>query len=302
MRKIMLWIIIALITTNLLTLIFWRGGDETTQVPDQKQLISDDATEDEPVVAIVDDERIHHQDWQDYLESHYGETGLREMINHHVIQKLAEQHNIQVDPAIVDLEVSFLATVHGELAEDQIKTIEEEWRREIEDRLLTEMLFTKDVTIPEEEIREYYDTYERQYNFSQRIELSHIVVDDLDTANRLYQELEEGADFKALAYEYTIDEDSRATGGYIGFFATQSTFLPTNYLEEASNIAPFSYTEPFLGNQGYVILYLHRELPELELEYDQIKDHIRVKLAIEELEETPSIEALWEEFEIDWIY
>src|SRR5690625_6065195 len=185
MRKIMLWIIIALITTNHLKLIFLRGDDETTQVPDQKQLISDDATEDEPVVAIVDDEKIHHQDWQDYLESQYGEIGLTEMINHHVIQKLAEQHNIQVDPAIVDLEVSFLATVHGELAEDQIKTIEEEWRREIEDRLLTEMLFTKDVTIPEEEIREYYDTYERQYNFSLRIELSIIIDEEFDKDNHL---------------------------------------------------------------------------------------------------------------------
>src|SRR5690625_7665197 len=108
------------------------------------------------------------------------------MINHHVIQKLAEQHNIQVDPAIVDLEVSFLATVHGALAEDQIKTIEEEWRREIEDRILTEMRFTKEVTIPEEEIREYNDMYERQYNVSQQLEISNIEVADLYTAHLLY--------------------------------------------------------------------------------------------------------------------
>lgn len=305
MRRLTLWLILFLIGTNILTLILMGGDDEDSlesQTPQQQIPTSDEDEEDKPVVARVDGRTIYHQDWLTYLEDHYGEAGLTEMINQQVIETLADQTDIKVNSGVVDLEMSFLATLKGEIPEDQVEKLEAEWRQEIEHRLLTEALFTKNVTIPEDEVRAYFDTYKSQYQFTPRIELSHIVVDDRATADRVYQELEEGADFKALAYEYTIDEESRPAGGYLGFYSTQTTMLLQTYFEQAKNLTEYSYSEPFIGNQGFVILYLHRELPEVNLDYDQVKDHIRIKLAIDELGETPSVKGLWNDFNINWIY
>lgn len=297
MRKIMLWIILALIITNILTFVLMRSDEEVVDRTTPVEEIDVEAP-----IATIENVEIYYDDWISYLETNYGQEGLAEMIDQYVIDELASQHNLTVDPKLIDLEVSFLATLFGQLPEGEIERTEAEWRDTIERRLLTDMFFAKDVSIPEEELKAYYDMYQSQYQFSHRIELSHIVVDDQATADRVYQELEEGADFKALAYEYTKDEDSRETGGYLGFFTVESNFLPINYFEQSRNVGEHSYSEPFRGNQGYVILYLHRELPAIELDFDELKDYIRIKIANEQLGVTPSIKDFWAEFNVDWIY
>ncbi|WP_440897240.1 peptidylprolyl isomerase [Amphibacillus sp. Q70] len=296
MRKIILIIILVLITTNVLTFILMRNGGRDKQYPESGEI------DIKKPVATINGEEIYYNDWMYYLETNYGEEGLKEMINHQVVSELADQNDLAVNPEVIDLEVAFLATLAGQLPEDRVETIEQGWRETIEHNLLTDMLFTRDVDVSEGEIQTYYDTYQSQYHFSHRVELSHIVVDDQATADRVYQELEDGADFQALAYEYTIDEDSRAAGGYLGFYTRDSNFLPVDYFDQTNDMEQHSYSEPFLGDQGYVILYLHRELPEIELDYDQLKDYIRVKIAIEELGETPSVRTFWDELDIDWIY
>lgn len=297
MRKIMLWIIIALIITNILTFVLMRNDEEIV-----KQTTPVEKIDVEAPIATIEDVEIYYDDWISYLETNYGQEGLTQMIDQYVIDELASKHNLTVDPKLIDLEVSFLATLVGQLPAEKIEQTEAEWKETIERRLLADMFFAKDVTISDEKLQAYYDMYQSQYQFSHRIELSHIVVADQETADRVYQELEEGADFRALAYEYTEDEDSRAAGGYLGFFTEESSFLPTKYFDKTRNLAEHSYSEPFLGSQGYVILYMHRELPSIKLDFEQLKEHIRIKIAIEELGITPSIKDFWDEFNIDWIY
>ena len=297
MRKLWLWIILILIVSNILTFLLMRNGKEETV-----RTIPVEEIDVELPIATIDDQEIYYDDWISYLETHYGQEALAEMIDQRVINKLANEHNLTIDPKLIDLEISFLATLVGQLPEEKVEKTEAEWRETIENRLLADVLFAKDVTIPDDELQAYYDTYQSQYQFSHRVELSHIVVNDQETADRVHQELEGGADFKALAYEYTIDDDSRSAGGYLGFFTKESSFLPANYFDQTRDMAEHSYSEPFLGNQGYVILYLHRELPSIQLDFDQLKDHIRVKMAIEQMGVAPSIQDFWAEFDIDWIY
>lgn len=298
MRKLLMGIIVILVVTNILTVVFMKNDKE--DLTEGTELV--DEIDVKQPVASIDDQDIYYDDWVAYLKTNYGEEALAEMIDRYVVKELANQQNLSVDPKIIDLEVSFLATLVGQLPENKVEKIEAEWRENIKHRLLTDMLFAKDVTISEDKLRSYYDKYQSQYQFSQRVELSHIVVENLETANRVYQELEEGADFKALAYEYSIDEDSRSAGGYLGFFTKESSFLPANYFEKTRDIEEYQFSEPFLSSQGYVILYLHRDLPTIELGFNDLKDYIRVKIAIEELETTPSIKDFWDEFNIDWIY
>lgn len=286
-----------LIGTNILTLLLLirSNRDSSYYTPSEEIDVR------QPV-AVINEEEVYYNEWMNYLETHFGEEALTQMVDRHVVSQLADQYDLTVDPGVIELEVSLLASLAGQMRQENVVKTEEEWRETIEHRLLTEKIFTRDVEVNETDIEAYYNTYQSQYEFSHRIEISHIVVADQETANRIYNELEEGANFAALAREYSIDEESLLDGGYLGFFTEGSSFLPDGYFDEAGDLDQFSYSEPFIVNQGFAILYLHRELPRVDLSYDQLKDHIRTKLAIEEVGEPPSTKAFWEQLDVDWIY
>ncbi|WP_017470307.1 peptidylprolyl isomerase [Amphibacillus jilinensis] len=297
MRKIILVIILVLLGTNILMLSLLLNGNR-----DSSNYIPSKEIDVRQPVAVINEEEIYYNEWMNYLGTHFGEEALTQMVDRHVVSQLADQYNLSVDPGVIELEVSLLASLAGQMRQEDVVETEEEWRETIEHRLLTEKIFTRDVTISEADIESYYNTYQSQYEFSHRVEVSHIVVADQETANRIYNELEEGANFAALAREYSIDEESLLNGGYLGFFTEGSSFLPDGYFEEVRGLDQFSYSEPVRVNQGFAILYLHRELPRVELSYDQLKDHIRTKLAVEEVGEPPSTQAFWQQLDVDWIY
>src|SRR5699024_2858496 len=195
MRKLWLWIILILIVSNILTFLLMRNGKEETV-----RTIPVEEIDVELPIATIDDQEIYYDDWISYLETHYGQEALAEMIDQRVINKLANEHNLTIDTKLIELEISFLATLVGQLPEDKVEKSEAEWRETIENRLLADVLFAKDVTIPDDELQAYYDTYQSQYQFSHRVELSHIVVNDQETADRVHQERSE---------EHTTEVQSR---------------------------------------------------------------------------------------------
>lgn len=297
-KRLLVLIIILLVSTNFFTFLLSRsqyGANKKNSLPD-------DHIDLNKPVAVIDNEEIYYPEWMEYLEKQYGEKGLKEMINQKVVTKLAEQEGLEVESEIIDLEVALLSTLAGQLPKERVEQVGEEWRETIEYRLLTERLLTRDIEIQEEEIQSYYNVYQSEYEFVTRVELSHIVVENQATADRVYQELEEGADFAALAREYTIDQDSLINGGYLGFFTEASSFLPAGYFDQASSLDDYQYSQPFQSDQGVVILYLHRHIPEVKLSYEQSREHIRTKLAIEQIEGSPSAKKLWNQLDVDWIY
>src|SRR5699024_3088579 len=108
-------------------------------------------------VASIDGEEIYYDDWMSYLENNYGEVGLKEMINFKVVDELSDQKNLAINQDIIDFEVALLATLENRLTKEQVETMEQNWRRIIEHRLLTEMLLTVDVEVSEGEMQTYYD-------------------------------------------------------------------------------------------------------------------------------------------------
>lgn len=74
-----------------------------------------------------------------------------------------------------------------------------------------------------EQIEAYFA--EQRLNFD-RAHLSQIVLKDAGEALELWFQLEEGADFHQLARTYTLDEESRFAGGYIGLVARRE-MLPS---------------------------------------------------------------------------
>lgn len=293
-KNLLLGVIIILLITNIATLLIWRN--EGVNVGDGRKLSSNDE------VAIIGNDDISFAQWSDSLRNNYGKKHLRSMIDQAVVQQLAADKGLKISDKVIAREIAMLTTMQGVTSASTYEKLEKQWEEDITYRYQLEMLLTEGTPIPEQEIKNHYNTYGDQYNFTSSMQISHIVVDNMETANKVYQELESGASFKLLAREYSIDESSKAEGGYLGFIYTTSQFFPNGYAEVAENIEEHSYSKPFVADDGVVILYLHRKLPSITFTYEEMKPYIKSELALHKQNQSLDATPLWEEMEIDWLY
>jgi foldase protein PrsA len=295
-KKLLLGIIVVLLITNIASLLLWnQGGDVSVNGNDEKKFSSN-----EPVATIAGEE-ISYKQWMDELRTNHGQKQLKAMIDSKAVKQLADEEQIVVDEKLVQRDISFLYTMQGPMTEEEAAKEEEKWREDIVYRYQLQQLLTRDTTIPEEELQNYYNEYGDQYNFSSSLQLSHILVDDFKTAEKVYAELDQGASFGLLAREYSTVE-TKNDGGYLGSIYTSSQFLPSSYEEQATKMDEHNYSEPFQAESGVAILYLHKKLPAIEFTYEEIKPYMESELALQELGQTLNADSLWEKLDVEWIY
>lgn len=296
-KRFLLSIILVLIITNIATLLFWNKNDDI--VIDNKG--DKKITANEPV-ATIGDEKISYEDWLSSLQKEHGEVHLKKIIDRSVVEQLAKQKNIQIPEKVIDQGISLLTTMQGVMTEDEVATVEKQWREDVLYRYQLESLLAEDIMVSEEDIQSFYDGYHKQYDFTASLQFSHMIVEDMAVAEKVIQELDDGASFNLLAQEYSNDEETRDAGGYLGYFTSTSQFLPVGYYEKAADMEEHSYSEPFQTDSGVAIIYLHRHLPSITFTYEEIKDQIKHELALKEFEQVLTADPLWEKLDIEWIY
>jgi foldase protein PrsA len=128
--------------------------------------------------------------------------------------------------------------------QDQLKQqglTEESVRRDIRAQLVQEGIFkkvTEDIKITDKEIEEYYNKNKAQYGTPEQREVRHILVPTKKQADTIYQQLQDGGSFAALAKKFSKDPASAAQGGKLTIARGQT-------------VAPFDHTA-FLLKQGQV--------------------------------------------------
>jgi foldase protein PrsA len=97
----------------------------------------------------------------------------------------------------------------------------------------------------------------------EQIHIAHIVVNDELTAQEVFGKLQAGEEFSALAAEYSIDEETKDSGGDLGWF-TQEIMAP-EIGQAAFSSQPGQFSSPISTEHGYsIILVLEREMRELD--------------------------------------
>src|SRR5919106_642829 len=93
---------------------------------------------------------------------------------------------------------------------------DESVRKDIRAQLVQEGIFkkvTEDIKVTDKQIADYYDKNKTQYGTPESREIRHILVPTKKQANQLYEQLQNGADFAALAKKFSKDPGSAAQGG-----------------------------------------------------------------------------------------
>ena len=105
-------------------------------------------------------------------------------------------------------------------------------RNDVRAQIVSEKIFeqvTKDVKVSDKEIGDYYAKNKKQYSQPESRDVRHILVKTKKQADDLHAQLENGADFAALAKQYSEDTGSKANGGKLT-------------ISEGQTVAPFDKT------------------------------------------------------------
>src|SRR6185503_16476625 len=116
---------------------------------------------------------------------------------------------------------------------------EESVKRDIRAQLVQEGIFkkvTEDAKVTDKEIQDYYNKNKTQYGTPEQREVRHILVPTKKQADDIYQQLQNGGDFAALAKKFSKDPASASQGGKLTVARGQT-------------VAPFDHTA-FLLSQG----------------------------------------------------
>jgi len=87
---------------------------------------------------------------------------------------------------------------------------------DVRGQLMSEKLvaqLTKNVKVPEADVQKYYNENKTQYQTPESREVRHILVKTKDQASDIRSQLVDGADFAALAKEFSQDPGSKDLGG-----------------------------------------------------------------------------------------
>lgn len=291
-RSVLISLVFILLSANVVTLLYFTKAEAG---PGQAELAGAETA------ATVGGEIISRESWMFEMEKRYGKEVLRELINQKVMIQLAEKYDIKVTDEELYKEVALIKSVYSSYDKD-LTASEDILRERVRTELLLEKLVTKDVEIPSEEIEKYYNENREQYSIPEMYNLSQIVAETREEAEQIVSEIEEGSNFHALAMERSIDDISAVQGGNIGYIPAGSHILAGDSAEAIQSLDKGERSEIIeLGGRYYIFL-LNDTLEARDYSLDDVKEQIRRRLAMEQVEKSVKPEEFWEELEVEWFY
>ncbi|MEI2666360.1 peptidyl-prolyl cis-trans isomerase [Rossellomorea sp. LJF3] len=285
-RSVLMVVIGVLLVTNLITLV-WNWSSRKVGTPE--------------VVASVGGESVTREDWLYALEQQHGKEELRAMVNQKVIDHLAKKYDISVSNKEVEQEYYLIQSVYNAYDEENLED-EATLKEQIKSELLLEELITKDVQVPEKEMKKFYAQNEDQYSIPKMYKLKQLKVADRTEAEQVLKELDGGSNFEALAMERSTDEQSAHLGGDIGYVPIDGDILSPEAKAEVEPLSQGEWTSPIQQDSDYVIYYVDGILKERDFSFKEVKSQIRRQIALEQVETPLKPESFWDEVDVEWFY
>ncbi|KEZ49654.1 peptidyl-prolyl cis-trans isomerase [Metabacillus indicus] len=294
-RKAVWLIIFGLVIINCFTLAYFLTKDDSIAAIGPASNGSSES------IASVGGKEITREQWMAELEDRFGRETLEEMINFTVVEELAEKHDISIPDEELERELTMYKSMYNALDNEQLSE-DGELREQIRYSMLLEELLTKDVEIPEKELKAYYESNQDLYSIKDTYHLFHIVTKTEAEAKKVIEELEGGSSFEALAAEKSIDEFSANEGGDLGYVSSENDYLPVQYIEEAEKLKKDKWSKPIKSENGYSVILLKEKVNGVQYSFEEAKNQIRRQIALEQMESAVSVKPLWEEAGVTWFY
>ena len=189
----------------------------------------------------------------------------------------ADELGVQVSDAEVE---ERLRLIHGEDFAGDV-SYRDDVRREMRiERAAIEELAPQ-LTLPESALADYFERHRDEYARAERVRIRQIVVEEEERARKLRQQLEQGADFAALATAESLAPEAKE-GGLLPPFARGE--LPEVF-DRTFDLEAGKVSAVIESPHGYHIFLVVERLPRHEPELAEVREELVVQLAHERLEE-----------------
>jgi foldase protein PrsA len=154
-----------------------------------------------------------------------------------------------------------------------------EVRDDVKASLISEAIadrVTSGVKVAEPQLRAYYKKNLSRFTQPETREVRHILVKSKATADRLYRQLQDGADFATLAEKFSQDPGSKAQGGKLTI--TRGQTVP-EFDATAFKLKTGELSKPVKTQFGWHIIYAEKATtPKKVQPFAQVKEVIRQQL------------------------
>jgi len=245
------------------------------------------------VAAIVNGESITIQeinDQYDRVPEQYKQVITKEMLLNQSVNELlllqeAKKEGISVTAEELSEVIDNLITQSGLSKEDFDKTLEEQnltiefledyYRKQLTiNELLNKTVISK-IIVSSSEIKEYYENNQNEFVMPEQVRARHILVNSIEEAEEILEELNKEADFIDLAKKKSTCP-SASQGGDLGYFARGQM---VKEFEDASFALDVGEISPVVETQfGYHIIKLLDKKPETVTNLEGAMGEIELKL------------------------
>jgi peptidyl-prolyl cis-trans isomerase C len=144
-------------------------------------------------------------------------------------------------------------------------------------------------TIPEEEVRAYYDSHDAEFHRPEMVRASHILLDTREEAVALIQELREqdARAFRTAAREHSVDTETKLRGGDLRYFTQEGRGINAQDAEVDPAIVAAAFeldevgdltAQPVPVGEKFSVIKLTGRRPEEHRTYEEASQTIRLRM------------------------
>ncbi len=245
------------------------------------------------VLARVDNNEITMQDYNAFMSS------IPVQIKSQIIKGRSEDKIIkEILDELIYKELLYIDAKEKEY--DKEEAFQEIFKQS-ESSLLTTYALGKlleDVSPTDREVETYYNANAEKYDDEEKVEASHILVADEETANEVIRKLDEGEKFENLAMEYS-ECPSKNNGGNLGVFGHGDMVKP--FEDAVFSMNEREISKPVITDFGYHIIKLNKKFPAKKYTLSEVKSKVYedLKKYQEQMAYTNKIEELYKKHNIE---
>lgn len=296
-KKILAWVLMGVVMVSIVgytgTLI-WKSN---TQTPSSKEVVIAEVAG-MPIYKSALDEQMEYV--KQTLMMYYGEdyasdenamayykaqeeSILQYLVEVQVlVQKAAEEGVVVSDEEVEDALELVKAQFETEEAfetglEEEGMTLEE-LKVVLKENLIVAAMITKyteDVTVSDEEVEDYYNTYKAAYyTIKPGANMSHIIVETEEEAQEVKAAYDAGESFEDLAAAHSMDS-TKDYGGSLGYIAYDDAGYDADFLAAAKLLQEGEVSEPVQTQFGWHIIKVTGVTEEEEVTpLEDVRDEI----------------------------
>lgn len=242
---------------------------------------------DDKTVAIVDGEKISKDDYKSELSFYASMLASQQQLKNSIVTMMVQdkliandikKNDIKVDDK--EVEDALMQSVQNFGGQENFDKTLDDYNMELDkfkETLKKDLMYKKhrewfdeNNKVTDDEIKKYFEDNKDEFA---KVDASHILVEDEQTANDIKSRLDNGEDFASLAKEYSKDTASAQNGGALGAFAKGQ--MVKEFEDAAFSMKEGEISAPVKSQFGYHIIKVNSIKDAFEDSKEEITKKIK---------------------------